>query len=98
MREPKEVLEGEKMTLSEDEEMSYRLVDLYVREISQRGEKRQMGLDTIINAYFYTLSRLKKKKQEMGIIAPLVEKEEEKMEEGIEKVYFPEPDEQFDFD
>lgn len=86
------------MTLSEDEEMAYRLVDLYVREISQRGEKRQMGLNTIINAYFYTLSRLKKKKEEMGILEPLVEKEEEKMGEGIEKVYFPEPDEQFDFE
>jgi spore maturation protein CgeB len=98
MREPQEVCAGEKMTLSEDEEMAYRLVDLYVREISQRGEKRQMGLNTIINAYFYTLSRLKKKKEEMGILEPLVEKEEEKMGEGIEKVYFPEPDEQFDFE
>lgn len=86
------------MTLTADEEMAYKLVDLYVREISQRGEKRQMGLDTIINAYFYTLMRLKKKKEEMGIMEPVVEQEEAKLEEGIESVYFPEADKQFDFD
>ena len=86
------------MSLTADEEMAYKLVDLYVREISQRGEKRQMGLDTIINAYFYTLMRLKKKKEEMGIIEPVVEQEEQKLEEGIEKVYFPEANEQFDFE
>ena len=78
--------------------MAYKLVDLYVREISQRGEKRQMGLDTIINAYFYTLMRLKKKKDEMGIIEPAVEKEEERLEESLEEVSFPSSDEQFDFE
>lgn len=79
------------MTLTADEEMAYRLVEIYVKEVSQRGEKRQMGLDTIINAYFYTLLRLKKKKQEMGIIEPVVRQEEHKMEEDIEQIKFPEP-------
>jgi hypothetical protein len=86
------------MTLTADEETAYRLVDLYVREVSQRGEKRQMGLDTIINAYFYTLTRLKKKKEELGIIEPAVEREEEKLEEGIEDLVFPPGSEQFDFE
>jgi hypothetical protein len=87
------------MTLTADEEMAYKLVELYVREISQRGEKRQMGLDTIINAYFYTLARLKKKKEELGLIEPAVEKEEEKRGEDIEKIYFPEDiEDQFDFE
>jgi hypothetical protein len=86
------------MTLTANEEMAYRIVELYVREVSQRGEKRQMGLDTIINAYFYTLARLKKKKEEMGIIEPAVEKEEERLEEGLEQVVFPEAGEQFDFE
>ncbi len=86
------------MTLTPDEEMAYRLVDMYIREVSQRGEKRQMGLDTIINAYFYTLMRLKKKKDEMGIIEPAVEKEEERLEEGLEDISFPSTDEQFDFE
>jgi len=87
------------MTLTADEEMAYKLVELYVREISQRVEKRQMGLDTIINAYFYTLARLKKKKEELGLIEPAVEKEEEKIGEDIEKIYFPEDiEDQFDFE
>jgi len=86
------------MTLTPDEEMAYRLVDMYIREVSQRGEKRQMGLDTIINAYFYTLMRLKKKKDEMGIIEPVVEKEEQRLEEGLEEISFPSSDEQFDFE
>jgi len=86
------------MTLTANEEMAYRLVELYVREISQRGEKRQMGLDTMINAYFYTLTRLKKKKEELGIIEPAVEKEEEKLEEGIESMMFPGSGDQFNFD
>lgn len=78
--------------------MAYRLVDMYIREVSQRGEKRQMGLDTIINAYFYTLMRLKKKKDEMGLIEPAVEKEEERLEEGLEEISFPSADRQFDFE
>ena len=86
------------MTLTPDEEMAYRLVDMYIREVSQRGEKRQMGLDTIINAYFYTLMRLKKKKDEMGLIGPVVEKEEQRLEEGLEEISFPSADEQFDFE
>lgn len=86
------------MTLSPDEEMAYRIVDMYIREVSQRGEKRQMGLDTIINAYFYTLMRLKKKKDEMGLMEPAVEREEERMEEGLEEISFPSADRQFDFE
>ncbi|MBI1973265.1 hypothetical protein HYS54_00485 [Candidatus Micrarchaeota archaeon] len=64
-----------------DEEVAYRLVELYVREVSQRGEKRQMGLDTIINAYVYTLARLKKKRDELGLVEAAVEREEEKLSE-----------------
>lgn len=81
-----------------DEEMAYRLVDLYLREVSRRGEKRQMGLDTIINAYFYTLLRLKKKKEEMGLLTPAVEKEEELIGEGLESLEMPSSEEQFDFE
>lgn len=35
-----------------------------------------MGLDTIINAYFYSLTRLKRKKEELGIFEEAVEEEE----------------------
>ena len=82
-----------------DEEMAYKLVELYVREISQRGERRQMGLDTIINAYFYTLLRLRKKRKEMGLLEEAVVKEETQLAQGVENIFFPEPTKkQFDFD
>lgn len=80
-----------------DEEMAFRLVRLYVEEISQRGEKRQMGIDTIINAYFYTLLRLKKKKEQMGLLGEVVEKEQEEMKEDIERMEFPRPGEEDEF-
>lgn len=64
-----------------DEEIAYRLVELYVREISRGPERRKMGLDTIINAYYYSLARLKKKKKEMGIFETAVEEEERAAEE-----------------
>jgi len=83
-----------------DEEMAYKIVQLYVEKVSQRGEKRQMGLDTIINAYFYTLLRLQRKKRELGIIEPAVEKEENTIETAdVEQINFPESAKsQFDFD
>ncbi len=82
-----------------DEEMAYKLVELYVREVSQRGERRQMGLDTIINAYFYTLLRLRKKRKEMGLLEEAVVKEETQLAQGVENIFFPEPSKkQFDFD
>ena len=82
-----------------DEEMAYKIVSLYVSEVSHRGEKRQMGLDTIINAYFYTLLRLRKKRQEMGYIEPAVKREEEELAGGLADLPIPEPiEDQFDFD
>ncbi len=66
---------------STKEEIAYKLVKLYVGEISRGGEKRQMGLDTIINAYFYTLTRLERKKEELGLFETAVKKEEEAAEE-----------------
>ena len=59
-----------------------------------------MGLDTIINAYMYTLLRLKKKNEEAGLLEPIVEKEEEEMGEEVEDVSFEEGSEepeQFEF-
>lgn len=80
-----------------DEEIAYKLVELYVREVSQRGEKRQMGLDTIINAYVYTLARLRKKREELGLVASAVEREEEKLAEVGFTERGEEEKDQFDF-
>ncbi len=63
-----------------DEEIAYRLVELYVSEISRGPERRKMGLDTIINAYYYALARLKKKK-EIAIFETALKEEEKAAEE-----------------
>lgn len=82
-----------------DQETAYHLVELYVREVSQRGEKRQMGLDTIINAYFYTLTRLQRKSKEMGVFEDAAEKEEAQLGDA-EDLFLPgagSGEDQFDF-
>ncbi len=44
-----------------DEEVAFRIVRLYFEEIARLGFKRQLDIDQIINAYFYTLKKLSNK-------------------------------------
>ena len=44
-----------------DEEVAFRIVRLYFEEIARLGFKRQLDLDQILNAYFYTLKKVKDK-------------------------------------
>ena len=85
----------------DDEEMAFKMVELYLRDVSQRGDKRQMGLDTIINAYFYALGRLKNKGKELGLMEEAVEKEETGLSEDLEQIKFEKPEHEssgaFDF-
>ena len=46
-----------------DEEIAYRLVKLYFEEIARLGFKRTLNLDSILNAYFYSLKRLMNKEE-----------------------------------
>ncbi len=59
--------------LMEDDELAFKLVELYVKEVSATHEKRQMGLDTILNAYFYALLRITRKKEEILAMKRAVE-------------------------
>lgn len=61
----------------ENDELAFRLVELYVSEVSKGHEKRQMGLDTLLNAYFYALLRITRKNKEMSALSKAVEREEE---------------------
>lgn len=40
------------------EEVAFRIVRLYFEDIARLGFKRQLDLDQMINAYFYTLKKL----------------------------------------
>lgn len=65
-----------------NEVMAYALVKLYVEEIARLGMKRKLDLDSIINAYMYTLSRLAKKEEDAKVFNKMAEDEiqEEKQE------------------
>ncbi len=62
-----------------DEEMAFELVELYFQQIARLGFKRKLDLDAIINAYFYTLQRLKNKEIELEAMRKLVEEEEKQI-------------------
>ena len=61
----------------QDDELALKLVELYVKEVSKGHEKRQMGLDTLLNAYFYALLRITRKHKETAALHKAVEREEE---------------------
>ena len=73
-----------------DEEIAYRIVRLYFEEIARLGFKRKLDLDAIINAYFYSLSRLQSKEKEMQAISKLVKKEEAELAKEEKEDLFPE--------
>jgi len=63
------------MTNKNNEEMAVKIVQIYVSEVARLGLKRKLDLDSIINAYLYTLARLNKKSEEMAIFNRAAEEE-----------------------
>jgi len=60
-----------------NEEVAARIVQVYFKEIARLGYKRRLTLDETINAYYYTLSRLQNKKEEMSKVRKSVLEDEE---------------------
>jgi hypothetical protein len=75
----------------QDEEVALRMVKLYFEEVARLGFKRTLDLDAIINAYFYSLARLKRKDKEIELIKAKVLKEEIELEKETKEELFPEP-------
>ena len=63
-----------------DEEVAARLIEVYFREIARLGFKRSLSLDEVINAYYYALSRLRRREAEMKEILKRVIAEEKELE------------------
>jgi len=65
-----------------NDDLALGIVKLYVEEVARLGLKRKLDLDSIINAYLYTLARLNKKSEEMKSFDKLAKEEiqEEKTE------------------
>jgi hypothetical protein len=59
-------------------------VKLYFAEIARIGFKRNLTLDSILNAYFYALHKLQNKDKEIKKIGKLIE-EEPMQETGKER-------------
>ncbi len=59
-----------------NEEVAARIVGIYFEEIARLGFKRTLGLDEVINAYYYVLSRLQDKESAMKAALEKVLKEE----------------------
>ena len=76
-----------------DEEVSYKLVNLYFQEIARLGFKRRLDLDSIINAYLYCLERLKNKEKELESIRAEVMKEETRITTETKEQLIPSFDE-----
>jgi hypothetical protein len=46
-------------------DVAYKLVDLYVRELTERRDKQMLNLEGVIEAYLYTLGRLRASEKEI---------------------------------
>jgi len=56
-------------------EVAYKLVDLYVKELTERKERRMLDLEGIVEAYLYVLSRLRTGEAELKKISKEIKKQ-----------------------
>ncbi len=68
-----------------DEEVAFRIVRLYFEEVARLGFKRTLDLDQMINAYFYTLKRLKGKDASLKALAEKIRADEKKQSREVTK-------------
>jgi hypothetical protein len=70
------------MDSRKNEDIALGITKLYVEEVARLGLKRKFDLDSVINAYLYTLARLNKKSEDMKVFERVAEDEiqDEKIE------------------
>jgi len=75
------------MNSKNNEDIALGITKLYVEEVARLGLKRKFDLDSVINAYLYTLTRLNKKSEDMKIFEKVAEEEiEEEKSETKEQI------------
>lgn len=82
-----------KKTVS-DEEVAFKIVNIYFEEIARLGFKRSLDLDAIINAYFYTLQRVKDKDKLLSEMGKKVMEEESRLKTQSKEEMIPSMHEQ----
>ncbi|MBN2518665.1 MAG: hypothetical protein JXB14_07480 [Candidatus Altiarchaeota archaeon] len=65
----------ERRALGWEYDAAYKLVDLYVKELIERHDKRALDLEGIVEAYLYVLGRLRASEAEIDHIAREVKKQ-----------------------
>jgi len=65
-------------------DVAYRLVDLYVKELTERKDKRMLDIEGLVEAYLYVLGRLKASEHEMDNIVKAIQEELRKRPEAPE--------------
>ncbi len=63
------------MDANKNEDVALGIVKVYVEEVARLGLKRKFDLDSVINAYLYTLARLNKKSEDMKVFEKAAEDE-----------------------
>ena len=81
--------EGKKCGCANDEVLALKLVKVYFEEVARMGLKRKLDFDSIINAYFYALQRLKNKDKELKTISKLADDAERRMAAESRDELFP---------
>jgi len=72
-----------------NEEVASRILRIYFREVARLGYKRRLSLDEVINAYYYTLSRLGGKEKSMEKLVEKVKEEESELKTETKEELLP---------
>lgn len=64
-----------------EHDVAYKLVDLYVRELTERKDKRILDIEGLVESYLYVLGRLKASGHEMDGIIKAIKKDLKKQPE-----------------
>ena len=55
-----------------NKEIAYKIVDLYVKELTERRDKRILDIEGLVESYLYVLGRLKSSEHEMADIVKAI--------------------------
>ena len=62
-----------------DQEVAFRVLNIYFEEVARRGIKRKLDFDSILNSYFYVLEKVKSTDSVLPEFKEKIVKEEERM-------------------
>ena len=58
-----------------NKEIAYKIVDLYVTELTERRDKQILDIEGLVESYLYVLGRLKASEHEMGSIVRAIKED-----------------------